>query len=338
MSTRRARLDFESGRRASWWVGALVVVVLVGVGVFVARGSSSPEPVQTVDAVEPEVVETEPEPEASEPEVVDAEPEPDDVKPDDDVAPELDVSGPPFAPEAEFVFTGTWSPVVLRVDGDPIDLTQIPDADMTVRGRSFWSNDGCNGTGGAPFLPEPDGRIELVPGASTAIGCIIDGQPDNAFSAAIRDAVLWGVTQDGQLVLAGPSTYLRFERTETMAATPIDGEWILLGLTEGLDGQGDVEVEEGDAEVRLTVDGTDATLESADCDDVVIFSIEVGPNRSEGAFSSLDVDPSGCDPLSLAYGAASFLAVSDYYLGADDFLVFWQGPNQRLAWQAVVRP
>jgi len=306
-------------RRISWWIGALAMAVLIGVGVFVARGPSSPEPLRTADVIdtEPEVVDLEPEVVVTEPDEVDV---------------EVDLSGPTFAPEAEFIFTGTWSPVVLRVDGDTIDLTQIPDADMTVRGRSFWTNDGCNSTGRAPILPEPDGRIELIPGGSTLVGCGNDLQ-SNAFGAAIRDATSWGVTPDAQLVLVGPSTHVRFELTEMMALTPIDGEWILRGITEGLAGQGDVELEEGDSEVRLTADGSDATIESVGCVEVMTFTIEVGPNRSEGAFRAPAVDPSGCDPLGLAYKAATFLAVSDYFLSAEGFMVFWHGPNQRLAWQ-----
>ncbi len=88
-------------RQTSWRVGALAMVVLVGVGVFVARGPLSSEPVQIVDVVdEPDVAE--PEPDLVEPDVVDVEPDVVEPEPDvGDVESEADLSGPTFAPEAE---------------------------------------------------------------------------------------------------------------------------------------------------------------------------------------------------------------------------------------------
>jgi len=313
-------------RQTSWRVGVLAMIVLVGVGVFVARGPSSSEPVQTVD--EPDLVE--PEPNVAEPDVVDVEPDVAEPEPDDDdIEPEVDLSGPTFAPEAEFPFTGTWSPVVLRAEARTVDLTLIPDAEMTVRGRSFSSSDGCNGTGAASVLWEPDGRIELMRGSSTAVGCEFQ-EERGAFDVAIRDASSWGVTDDGQLVLVGPSTYVRFEQVATEALILIDRSWSLLGLVEGLAGQGDAELGEDDSEVLLTIDGSDGTLESVDCDAALTFTVEVGANRVEGFFRAVGIDPSGCDSESFAYRTASFLADSDYYLSTEEALVFWQGANMRV--------
>ncbi len=152
-----------------------------------------------------------------------------------------------------------------------------------------------------------------------------------AFDVAIRDASSWGVTEDGQLVLVGPSSYVRFEWSPIEQLTPIDRMWSLLGIVEGLAGQDDVELGEDDSEVLLTIAGTDGRLESVDCDAVLTFSLEIGENRSEGLFRAVGVDPSGCDPESFAYRTASFLAVSDYYLSTEDILVFWEGPNTRIA-------
>ncbi len=290
-------------RQTSWRVGALAMVVLVGVGVFVARGPLSSEPVQIVDVVD-------------EPDVA-------------DIEPAVDLSGPPFAPEAEFSLTGTWSPVVLRADGEAIDLVFLPDAELNVQGRSFSSSDGCNTIGGGRVLWQSEGRIELIPGDSTGVGC----QPDRgsaSFDAAIRTATSWGVTEDGQLVLVGQSTYVRFEQIATEAFTTIDRTWRVAGIVKGLAGRDDVEVGENFNEVLLTIDGTDGKLESIDCDAALTFSIEADANRSEGFFRAVGVDPSGCDPQSFAYRTASFLAVSDYYLSIDGFLRVWEGSIPRM--------